>query len=64
MFDTIILLTGPVEQTTLGDLLRAHNPQLTLQPVVTAEDGYRVVRLLEMARESSAAGRTSTVEFQ
>ena len=38
MFDTIILLTGPVEQTTLGDLLRAHNPQLTLQPVVTAED--------------------------
>jgi methionyl-tRNA formyltransferase len=38
MFDTIILLTGPVEQTTLGDLLRAHNPQLTVQPVATADD--------------------------
>lgn len=30
---------------------------------VTAEDGYRVVRLLEMARESSAAGKTLKVEF-
>ena len=38
MFDTIILLTGPVEQTTLGNLLRAHNPQLTVQPVATADD--------------------------
>lgn len=30
---------------------------------VTAEDGYRVVKLLEMARESSAAGRTLPVQF-
>ena len=30
---------------------------------VTPEDGYRVIRLLEMARESSAAGRTLKVEF-
>ena len=30
---------------------------------VTPEDGYRVVKLLEMARESSAAGRTLKVEF-
>jgi predicted dehydrogenase len=30
---------------------------------VTAEDGYRVVKLLEMARESSAAGKTLKVEF-
>ncbi|MGD0444051.1 MAG: Gfo/Idh/MocA family oxidoreductase [Edaphobacter sp.] len=30
---------------------------------VTPEDGYRVIRLLEMARESSAAGRTLPVEF-
>ena len=30
---------------------------------VTPEDGYRVVRLLEMARESSAAGRTLKVNF-
>jgi len=30
---------------------------------VTAEDGYRTVKLLEMARESWAAGRTLKVEF-
>jgi scyllo-inositol 2-dehydrogenase (NADP+) len=30
---------------------------------VTAEDGYRVVKLLEMARESSAKGCTLKVEF-
>jgi scyllo-inositol 2-dehydrogenase (NADP+) len=30
---------------------------------VSAEDGYRVIRLLEMARESSAAGRTLPVAF-
>ena len=30
---------------------------------VTPEDGYRVVRLLELARESSAEGRTLKVEF-
>ncbi len=30
---------------------------------VTPEDGYRTVRLLEMARESSAAGKTLKVEF-
>jgi scyllo-inositol 2-dehydrogenase (NADP+) len=30
---------------------------------VTPEDGYRVVKLLEMARESSEAGRTLPVQF-
>ena len=30
MFDTIILLTGPAEETTLSALLRQHNPQLTI----------------------------------
>jgi scyllo-inositol 2-dehydrogenase (NADP+) len=30
---------------------------------VTPEDGYRVIRLLEMARESSAARRTLPVKF-
>jgi scyllo-inositol 2-dehydrogenase (NADP+) len=33
------------------------------EQAVTAMDGYRVVRLLEMARESSAAGKTLKVEF-
>ena len=32
--------------------------------VVTPEDGYRTIRLLEMARESSLAGKTITVEFE
>jgi predicted dehydrogenase len=35
----------------------------TAKLAVTPEDGYRVIRLLEMARESSAAGRTLKVEF-
>ena len=30
---------------------------------VTPEDGYRAIRLLEMARESSSAGQTLKVEF-
>ena len=33
------------------------------EQAVTAEDGWRVVRLLEMARESSREGRTLPVEF-
>jgi predicted dehydrogenase len=32
-------------------------------PTVTAEDGFRVIRLLELARQSSAEGRTLKVEF-
>lgn len=35
----------------------------TASPALTAADGYRVTRLLEMARESSAAGRTLKVAF-
>jgi scyllo-inositol 2-dehydrogenase (NADP+) len=35
----------------------------TSPPALTAEDGYRVVKLLEMARESSAKGCTLKVEF-
>ena len=35
----------------------------TAEQAVTAEDGYRVVKLLEMARVSSAEGRTLRVEF-
>jgi methionyl-tRNA formyltransferase len=38
MFDTIILLTGPVEQSALGSLLRAHNAQLTVRPAAAAAD--------------------------
>ncbi|MGH6681732.1 MAG: hypothetical protein ACREDL_22975 [Bradyrhizobium sp.] len=38
MFDTVILVTGPVEQTALAPVLRAHNPQLTIRPVTTPDD--------------------------
>lgn len=33
MFDTIILLTGPVEEATLAAVLRAHNPQLNIRGI-------------------------------
>jgi len=33
MFDTIILLTGPAEQSALSALLKSHNPQLTVHVV-------------------------------
>jgi scyllo-inositol 2-dehydrogenase (NADP+) len=35
----------------------------TAKLAVTPEDGYRVVKLLEMARESTAQGKTLKVEF-
>jgi methionyl-tRNA formyltransferase len=38
VFDTIILLAGPAEQSPLGLVLREHNPRLTIQPIATAED--------------------------
>lgn len=38
MFDTIILLTGSVEQATLGTPLRQHNPLLIVRPAETLED--------------------------
>jgi methionyl-tRNA formyltransferase len=37
MFDTIILLTGPVEQVALATVLHGHCPQLTIYPVTAAE---------------------------
>jgi methionyl-tRNA formyltransferase len=38
MFESIILLTGPVEQNTLATVLRRHNPQLIVIPAETAAD--------------------------
>ena len=37
MFDTIILLTGPVEQVALASVLCGHNPQLTIYPATASE---------------------------
>lgn len=36
--DTIILLTGPVEQPVLTSVLLSHNPRLTVRPVETLAD--------------------------
>jgi methionyl-tRNA formyltransferase len=38
MFDTIVLLTGPMEQVALASVLRGHNPQLAIYPVTTSEN--------------------------
>jgi methionyl-tRNA formyltransferase len=38
VFDTVILLTGPVEQPVLASVLRSHDPHLTIMPAVTAAD--------------------------
>jgi methionyl-tRNA formyltransferase len=38
MFDTIVLLTGPVEQVALASVLRGHRPQLGIYPVTTSRD--------------------------
>ena len=37
MFDTIILLTGPVEQVALATALHGHRPELTIYPVTAVE---------------------------
>ncbi len=38
MFDTIILLAGQAEQVAMPQVLRAHNPRLTVLPVATSAD--------------------------
>jgi methionyl-tRNA formyltransferase len=38
MFDTIILLTGPVEQGVLAAALLGHNPRLTVHRVASSDD--------------------------
>lgn len=38
MFDTIVLLTGPAEQSILASVLRGHNPNLTVIPIGTAAE--------------------------
>jgi methionyl-tRNA formyltransferase len=37
-FDTIVLLTGEVEQPVLTSILLGHNPRLTIRPAVTSAD--------------------------
>ena len=65
--DPATLVTRQVK-TELGDYrgfyANVRDAILGTAPLaVTPEDGYRVIRLLELARESSAEGRTLKVEF-
>lgn len=56
MFDTIILLTGHVEEGPLSDALLRHNPHLTLRAVETLDDLSAIApRLLRRARLISFA---------
>lgn len=51
MFDTIILLAGEAEQAVMPQVLRAHNPLLTVIPVATAANLAGVCSdVLERAR--------------
>jgi len=38
MFDTIVLLTGPVEEAALSAVLRQHNPRLEIRPAKSREE--------------------------
>jgi methionyl-tRNA formyltransferase len=38
MFDTIVLLTGPVEEAALAAVLRQHNPQLDVRPAKSLDE--------------------------
>jgi hypothetical protein len=51
MFDTIILLTGAVEQPVFASVLRGHNRRLTVLPVSTPDDLAAVeITVLRRAR--------------
>lgn len=51
MLDTIVLLTGQVEQPVLGSILQGHNPAATIRPVTTlAEVTALAPALLNRAR--------------
>lgn len=48
MFDTIILLTGPVERLSLMIVLSEHNPCLTIVPVETLADLNALMQTLSL----------------
>jgi methionyl-tRNA formyltransferase len=60
MFDTVILLTGPVEQTTLGSLLLGHNSHLTVRPAATAED-FATIETATLLRSRLVAFSTTVI---
>jgi methionyl-tRNA formyltransferase len=60
MFDTVILLTGLVEQAALASLLRAHNPHLTVRPAATAED-FATIETATLRRSRLVAFATPVI---
>ena len=60
MFDTVILVTGPLEQTALAPVLRTHNPQLTIRPVTTPGD-LAALDQVTLARGRLVAFATSVI---
>jgi methionyl-tRNA formyltransferase len=60
MFDTIILVTGTVEQTALAAALQGHNPQLVIRPI-TASDQFTALDPAELARSRLLAFATPVI---
>src|SRR3974390_3102970 len=60
MFDTIILVTGPVEQTALAAALRGHNPQLVIHPI-TASDQFAALGKAKLAHSRLLAFATPLI---
>jgi methionyl-tRNA formyltransferase len=60
MFDTVILLTGLVEQAALASLLRAHNPHLTVRLAATAED-FATIETATLRRSRLVAFATPVI---
>src|ERR1700676_3081649 len=60
MFDTIILLTGAVEQPVFASVLRGHNPRLAVLPVSTSDD-LTVVEITVLRRARLIAFTTNVI---
>jgi methionyl-tRNA formyltransferase len=60
MFDTIILLTGEVEQDAFASVLRGHNPRLNVLAVSTSDD-LSAVKTGELRRARLIAFTTDVI---
>jgi len=60
MFDTIILVTGAVEQTALAAVLQGHNPRLIIRPI-TAPDQFVTLDTAVLARSRLVAFATPVI---
>jgi methionyl-tRNA formyltransferase len=60
MFDTIVLLTGPVEEAALSAVLRKHNPRLDIRPAKSLDE-LEAIDLSVLARARLVAFVTPVV---